>query len=279
MLLSSWSPQELKIQLDIINFLANSDRLTIHPQKTCINIYGMSHTEMDHLQTAKMWDVNGVPVPVGHEFTHLGINYNFTSYLATVTSTVDTRLKTGRNTTYALMGAGLHGTNGLSPTVSLHIYTIYVQPRVLYGLDAININITNMRRLETAHRGLIRSLQGLPKRTANAAVYILSGALPIEALIDRKRLTMVPSLANNPTLSNIIYRQIAVKDHTSSSWVIKTQSILRKYGLPHMTEVMESESTKEAWKKGVDKAIHGHWKKEIETEAYSKSSTCFLNRT
>jgi hypothetical protein len=176
------------------------------------------------------------------------------------------------------MGAGLHGINGVNPVVSLHIYKTYVLPRILYGLEAIHINPANLARLEVAHRSLLRNIQGLPKRTAIAALYIASGMLPMEALIERRRLVMIPQMAKNPLLYDLIHRQIAIKSRTSSSWVVKTQAILNKYGLPHIIDVIKDQTQKRAWKKMVDEAISKHWKKSIEEEAQTKSTTSYMNR-
>ena len=36
---------------------------------------------------------------------------------------------------YALMGTGLHGTNGIGALPCCHIFNTYVMPRLLYGLE------------------------------------------------------------------------------------------------------------------------------------------------
>ena len=278
-LLSAWSEMGLAEQLTMMSFFANKDRLTIHPQKTGISVFQISKAELEHLKKKQPWLVNGEGVPVGNEFTHLGVQFNFTTYTSTATATVDNRLKLGRTTTYSLMGAGFHGINGINPTASIHIYKIYVQPRMLYGLEAIDINAPNLERLEVAHRSLIRNIQSLPRRTASASLYILSGILPIEAITDKKRLTLIPSLAKNPTVHDLIFRQIAVKEVTSRSWTVQTQAKLRKYDLDHITDVIRSRLSKEAWKEKVDKAINSHWARKIQQEAAEKSSLKYLNNT
>ena len=88
-----------------MNFFANRDRLKIHPLKTCVSAFGITQTAMEHLHTAKTWNTNKEAVPVGREFAHLGINVNLTSYSATATATVDTRLTLSRNTAYALISS------------------------------------------------------------------------------------------------------------------------------------------------------------------------------
>ena len=109
---------------------------------------------------------------------------------------MDTRLRLGRCTIYALMGEEQHGINGLNPKISLHIYKIFVLPRILYGLEAIDINPANTARLEMAHRAVI-DIQGLQKRTAIPALYLLSGMLLMVALIDRRCICMIPQMTQN----------------------------------------------------------------------------------
>ena len=173
----------------------------------------------------------------------------------TANHTMDSRLRLGRCTIYAIMGAELHGINWLNPNISLHIYKIFVLPRILYGLEAIDFNPANTARLEMAHKAMISNIQGLPNRTAIPALYLLSGMLSMEALIDRSRLCMIPQMARNPTLYDIIHRQIAVKDHKSNynvlynSWVIEMQSILQKYSLSYLVDLIRSRFSKESGKR------------------------------
>ena len=250
----------------------NRDRLSIHPQKTTVNLFNFPKPETNFLTSKQPWSINGTPIPVGHCFTHLGIEFDLTTYNGTATATTEARLKTSRATTYSLMGAGLHGENGLGISASLHIFATYVAPKMLYGLEAIHINKPNMKRLETAYRTLLRDIQGLPRRTAIPAVYLLSGSLPLEAQIDRRRLCLLPSLRDNPTLRAIIHRQIAVKSDKSHSWVIETQALLRKYQLPHICKIVELQSSKVQWRKAVDEAIQEYWTDQIEKEAKQKST-------
>ena len=73
------------------NTFANQDRLKLHTQKTCVNAFRITQTEMEHLESSHPWAINGEPVPVGWEFTHLGINY-LSSFNITASTTVDARL-------------------------------------------------------------------------------------------------------------------------------------------------------------------------------------------
>jgi hypothetical protein len=52
---------------------------------------------------------------------------------------ITSRIQRGRRTLYALLGAGLHGKNGINPEVSFKIYTTVCRPRIIYGLEAVTL--------------------------------------------------------------------------------------------------------------------------------------------
>ena len=53
---------------------------------------------------------------------------------------IDERLSLARRTLYALINTGVHGSNVLSPKVSLKIYQCYIIPRLLFGLEVLPLN-------------------------------------------------------------------------------------------------------------------------------------------
>ena len=114
---------------------------------------------------------------------------------------IDSRIALTCRTVHALMGTGLHGLNGLSPRVSRHIYLTFVIPRMLYGLEAINIRPKQLRLLSNTHKRLLKQFQSLPDRTADAAVFTLIGIPPLPALLDIKIAVFAYSLANNSDLT------------------------------------------------------------------------------
>jgi hypothetical protein len=62
-------------------------------------------------------------------------------------TTIDDRVFLARRTSYSLMGAGLHGYNGISPTVSTSIYRVYVVTRLLYGLETLVLLAKHVKQL------------------------------------------------------------------------------------------------------------------------------------
>ena len=73
------------------------------------------------------------------------------------------------------MKSGFHGSNGVGPKVSLKIYQSYIIPRLLDGMEVLNLNKTEIQMLTDFHVNLLRRIQSLPTRTALPAVYLLLG--------------------------------------------------------------------------------------------------------
>ena len=111
---------------------------------------------------------------------------------------MDARVKLARNTAYSLIGVGLHGSNGLNPKASCRIIQTYVVPRLLYGLEAICLNKTEVEKLESFYRNLLRMIQGLNDRCANEAVYLLPGVMPISAQLHSRVLGLAGSISRLP---------------------------------------------------------------------------------
>jgi hypothetical protein len=131
---------------------------SLHPEKSTVTTYLSHRKEPDKWQ----WRLGNELMPTVDSFTHLGLEWTE----GNMSPDVNCRISLARKTVYALMGTGLHGVNGLSPVVSLHIIKIYVVPRLLYGLDAAVLARKQREEINNYYRNLLRMIQGLPKSTA-----------------------------------------------------------------------------------------------------------------
>ena len=118
--------------------------------------------------------MNGNDIEVVNSYKHLGLtrkaksndNSNDNSDLITE------RIQLARSTAYALMGAGLHGLNGVNPEVSVSLWNLYIQPRLLYGLESIQLSRPDISKLEKYQRDFLRQIQHLPERV-NCSMFCL----------------------------------------------------------------------------------------------------------
>ena len=136
-----------------------------------------------------------------------------------------------------------------------------------------------MTKLEIAHRRYLRTFQSLPDFVCSAIIYLLIGALPIEAEIHLKKLALLGTIirSDNKTLLNLCKRQLAVKKYTSNSWFVEIERLLIMYNLPCVRSLIESKFTKNKFKSLVHKAVHNHWTLKLRSECMDKSTLIFCD--
>ena len=193
-------------------------------------------------------------------------------------ATIDARIQLARRTAYGLMGAGLHGLNGVSPGVNVKILNTYVTPRLTFGLEALILNRSDIDQLENFYRTYLRSCQHLPNSTANAAIYLLVGAMPMEGQLHVKLLNMVASMSrrSGSLEREILERQFAMNDSQTKGWVAGAQTLLNEYHLPSIFQILRNPPTKYSWCKKVKKAVSLFWEEKLKDEAKTMSSLSYL---
>ena len=131
---------------------------------------------------------------VSSECTHLG---TLRSSDKVQSQLIEDRIKLARRTTYALMGMGLHGNDGVNPILSARMISTFVMPRYLHGLEAVVLKKTDVTKLHMYQKRILKKTQHLPDRTADEAVFLLAGVLPVEAVIDKLRLNMFGAIVRS----------------------------------------------------------------------------------
>ncbi|MEW8547754.1 MAG: reverse transcriptase family protein, partial [Candidatus Thiodiazotropha sp.] len=175
--------------------------------------------------------MDGEKMPVVSEAMHLGILRSADSQQSTVTLNIEK----ARRTTYCLMGAGLHGQNGLDPDTSIHVLQTYILPILVYGLEVLLPRRTLMEKAERFYKKLLKQILSLPDTTADPAVYLLTGSIPLEGVIHSRALTLFGSICRldeEAVEKQVARRQLSVKGDNSCSWFVDLRNLLWKYELP-----------------------------------------------
>ena len=142
--------------------------LNIQWSHACQEISDTKTKTMQHdvkNQTDEIFLLDETQLESVHSYKHLGLIKESNSKLSN-NLLIEDRIKTARNTGFALMGAGFHGLNGINPEVSVCIWQTYVRPRLVYGLESINLSKCDIQKLELYQRTLIRQILHLPERVA-----------------------------------------------------------------------------------------------------------------
>ena len=162
---------------------------------------------------------------------------------------------------YSLMNTGVHGTNGLNPQTSYKIYQCYVMPRLLYRLEILPLNQKQQDILSRSHTKTLRNFQALPTRTATSTVFLLLGALPIDAEIHRRQLSFVHSIlaCDNSTIQGLTDRQLIMNLDNPHSLFCKVAETLTLYELPTIGQLKHHLPSKLTWKLTVKKVMQLYW--------------------
>lgn len=264
------NPFDLQTMIDIQIYHANKFRYVISDQKSCV----LKFRDKSDFK----WTMNDKELNTPTYATHLGIKRDINSKFG-VKEVVPDRIQTARKTVYALMGAGLYGLNGINPMISIHMIKCFVIPRLLYGIDVVRLSKGDTDKISNYFIKLLKQIQHLPVRTANSAVLILAGQLPIESEIHKRMLSTFRNIVDNKDSVEykIALRQLSLKSKSSDSWFIQIVKLTELYQLPMPLDLFNNTPEKLTWKKFVNSKIENYWKDRLIDEAKSKSSLRFLN--
>ena len=131
LLLMADKPEELQCQLNIQWSFAGRERYQVRGTKTKT----MQHNVKDQVEVD--FSFTDKKLENVQSYNYLGLIRESSNKLSN-NLPIEDRIKTTRNTAYALMGAGFHGLNGINPEVAMCIWQTYVRPRLLYGLERKN---------------------------------------------------------------------------------------------------------------------------------------------
>ena len=230
------------------------ERYILQPVKSVV-IEILNKLRRSREKSNNSWDLDGDNTPTVGKTMHVGICRS----ADTDETAVAENVKKARRTLYGLMSAGLHGENGLDPETSLHLYQIYVLPVLLYGMEVVFLRPKFMEVLDNKHN--IKHLLSHPVTVADPAMYLLSGTLPIEAMIHQRVLTFfgnISRLSDSSIEKRLAERQLAVKSLDSHSWFVGVKKLCIRYGLPDSTGILEKPRSKHSLRSTVEAAINSY---------------------
>lgn len=265
-LLLSNCPEELQIMLNLKDSYSGERRYKVHPIKTTL-VSRISTSSSRGKDSERKWYIGNTEISHKSETEHLGL---IRSVKDENKLNLQKRISLARRTLYSLIKSGLHGCNGLNPKISYKIYQVYVLPRLLYGLEVLSLNKKQIDELEKFHLDILKNIQSLPVRTANSIVYLLLGALPLKAELERKQLGLFYSTikSENSTLQHVLQRQLVLQNE--GSFFRLASEAIERYDLPPIEELQKL--SKDQWKSVTKKAVREYWTSQLQEEAASKST-------
>ena len=100
-----------------------------------------------------------------------------------------------------------------------------------------------LEKLGKVHKKFMEQILSLPQNVADPAIYIISGSLPVEAIIHTRALTLYGSVARLTEESvekQLARRQLSVKVYRGESWVVEIRRLCVGYSLPDLYTLLDS---------------------------------------
>ena len=174
-------PFQIQAMIDIVMLYSRKEKYEIQARKSAVITINDPNPEYP-----TVFYMDGNPIPNVVSGTHLGVVRNQKGGLD---AQVEDNIATARKATYHLLGAGLHGKNGLPQQTCMHLYQIYILPILTYGLCIFSLDEKHTNPLEKFEKGILKQILSLADNTADPVVYILSGTAPVQLEIHRQALS------------------------------------------------------------------------------------------
>ena len=189
MILQALSCKALQSMISICYRYSGLWRYQYNPLKCAIVTF--NETSQSYKSNQRSWFIGDREITEYEEFVHLSIKRNKCYSTSFIVKELDRKL---RATFYGLIKDGLHK-NGLNPLTSAKIYNSIVLPRALFGSELLQ-SLSNRDRmsLEKSHWLCLKQNQGLQSRSRTDTVLGLLGILPIEAEIEKKKISFFGQL-------------------------------------------------------------------------------------
>ena len=180
MLVLSDTQDDLQLLLNIAVDNSIMEKYILQPVKSVLLCRANALVRRSAAVTDPCVTLKGEPIPAVKETMHIGILRSSDSQETVVRENI----AKARRTLYSLMASGLHGENGLDPETRAHLIQIYVLPVLIYGLEVILPKPVLVDKVSRAYKKILKQVLSLPSTVADPAVYVISGALPIEGIMN-----------------------------------------------------------------------------------------------
>jgi hypothetical protein len=253
--ITAQTPSDLQLLLNTAHIYSCRERYELQPAKCMVLPFNVA-TPTHILDEIRPWSIGKSPIPVVSRATHIRIVCD--QRTGEVESTLKENRVKARRALYSLLGTGMHGNNGLSAAASIHLFHTYVLPVLTYGLEILLPRKRDLRDAVTFFENTLRQLLSLPSNVAKSALYVLSGAIPLDAQIHRKAFGVLGSIARNKSSleREIAQRQLLIQPYNGNSWFSQIHVLLIQYDLPTAASVIDSSPGKLQWNTAVKDKIN-----------------------
>ena len=169
---------------------------------------------------------------------------------------------------YKLQGSTKNALCGVSPLSNRKVFLSYHQPSFLYGTDTMQLNATDMDRIEVKYRKVLKCMLSVPDCTTSAVVYFSAGVLPASAQRDVEILGLLGQLGGlceneAQSIRNVIEHTLSFYDVSFKGWSSLVRKACLKYGLPDPLAYLKYPWRPDRWRDHCKKVVIDYWETEL----------------
>ena len=170
-------PNELKYLVNICKDTSNLEGFTLQGIKSV----ALKENTIRQYPENESWTLGDKKMPVVDNTAHIGILQSSSNQELNV---VEQNTQKARRTSYSLMGTDLQGENELDPETSIPLLNLYIFPVLTWKQSFLQESNAHFRKTtqKTSQANFIYA--------NNCAIYLQSGALPNEAFIHKRILSL-----------------------------------------------------------------------------------------
>ena len=161
------------------------------------------------------------------------------------------------------------------------MFTSYHQPTFLYGMDTMSINSTDIERLETKYRKVLKCMMSLPDCTPTAGVYLCIGILPASAQRDIEILGLLGQLAvcedEAQSVRAVVENTLTFYGINFSGWSGLVRRTCMQYNLPDPLQYLLHPWRPDRWRSHCKRVVETHWNEKLISVVEDTPSLCYMD--
>ena len=269
--------QNLQFLLHLTEVFCRKYHVTICAEKTKLQVYHTTKTELQakYARMTNPIQINNTKIDFDECAEHVGLIRSTSGNNIPIFS----RITAHKRALAAVLHTGIaHGHRG-NPVASLRVEQLYGVPVLLSGLASLVLTKVEENLVESHLKETISNLQRLLPGTPRSVIHFLAGCLPGSALLHLRKLSIFGMIARLP--NNILHRHamniFSQATISNKSWFHKIRDLCLKYNLPHPSELLKADLTKEQFKKLVKAKVVDFWQTKLREEAQLLPSLSFFS--
>ena len=175
---------------------------------------------------------------------------------------IQQRIACHKRSLASILYAGMSRRHRANPLSSLRAEKTFCSPVLFSGVAALILSRTEKNTLASYVKKNTENLLKLHPKTPEPFVFLISGSLPGEAILDLRQLSLFLMVCRLP--GNILHAvafQELLSPASDKTWFGQMERICHQYALPHPLQLLNDPPEKESFKKIVKLKIADFWKK------------------